>query len=99
MKRNPVYLTTVVGRSPMEDCYLAYATERLFLPLLQAIAPVIDQHLPWDGNFFHNCQIFRISKEYPYQGRRLMSHIWGFTQASFCKCLITASEEAPHPRR
>ena len=24
-----------------------------------------------------------------------MSHIWGFTQASFCKCLITASEEAP----
>ena len=95
MKRNPVYLTTVVGRSPMEDCYLAYATERLFLPLLQAIAPeVIDQHLPWDGNF-HNCQIFRINKEYPYQGRRLMSHIWGFTQASFCKCLITASEEAP----
>jgi 4-hydroxy-3-polyprenylbenzoate decarboxylase len=94
-RQKPVYLTTVVGRSPMEDCYLAYATERLFLPLLQMIAPeVIDQHLPWDGNF-HNCQVFTIHKQYPYQGRRLMSHIWGFTQASFCKCLITASEDAP----
>ena len=79
----------------MEDCYLAHATERLFLPLLQHIAPeVIDQHLPWDGNF-HNCQVFSIEKNYPYQGRRLMSHIWGFTQASFCKCIITASADAP----
>ncbi|MBW7877483.1 MAG: menaquinone biosynthesis decarboxylase [Candidatus Cloacimonetes bacterium] len=94
-RKNPVYLSTVVGKSPMEDCYLAYVTERLFLPLLQMIAPeVVDQHLPWDGNF-HNCQVFTIKKEYPYQGRRLMSHIWGFTQASFCKCLITASEDAP----
>ncbi len=95
MRRKPVYLTTVVGQSPMEDCYLAYATERLFLPLLQKIAPeVLDQHLPWDGNF-HNCQIFTIEKDYPFQGRRLMSHIWGFTQASFCKCIITASKDAP----
>ncbi len=79
----------------MEDCYLAHATERLFLPLLRHIAPeVLDQHLPWDGNF-HNCQVFTIQKHYPYQGRRLMSHIWGFTQASFCKCIVTASEEAP----
>lgn len=94
-KKNPLYLATVVGRSPMEDCYLAHATERLFLPLLQQIAPeVVDQHLPWDGNF-HNCQVFQIEKEYPYQGRRLMSHIWGFSQASFCKCLITASTDAP----
>lgn len=95
MKKRPIYLSTVVGRSPMEDCYLAHATERLFLPLLKHIAPeVLDQHLPWDGNF-HNCQVFTIEKNYPYQGRRLMSHIWGFTQASFCKCIITASADAP----
>ncbi|MCO4781070.1 MAG: menaquinone biosynthesis decarboxylase [Candidatus Cloacimonetes bacterium] len=94
-KKNPIYHTTVVGQSPQEDCYLAYATEKLFLPLLKMIAPEVeDQHLPWDGNF-HNCQVFSINKEYPFQGRRLMSHIWGFTQASFCKCLITASVDAP----
>jgi 4-hydroxy-3-polyprenylbenzoate decarboxylase len=95
MKRKPLYLATVVGQSPMEDCYMAHAIERLFLPLLQHIAPeVVDQHLPWDGNF-HNCQIFAIRKHYPFQGRRLMSHIWGFTQASFSKIVITASEDAP----
>ncbi|PCJ17187.1 MAG: menaquinone biosynthesis decarboxylase [Candidatus Cloacimonadota bacterium] len=94
-KKKAIYHTTVVGQSPQEDCYLAYATEKLFLPMLKAIAPEVeDQHLPWDGNF-HNCQIFTINKEFPYQGRRLMSHIWGFTQASFCKCLITASPDAP----
>ena len=40
-KKNPVYPATVVGQPPMEDCYMAKATERLFLPLLKRIAPEI----------------------------------------------------------
>ena len=35
-RRDPIYPATIVGRPPMEDCYLGKATERLFLPLLQA---------------------------------------------------------------
>ncbi|MCK5512540.1 MAG: UbiD family decarboxylase, partial [Thermodesulfovibrionia bacterium] len=34
-RKNAVYPTTVVGPPPMEDCYLAKATERIFLPLIK----------------------------------------------------------------
>ena len=33
-KQNPIYLATVVGKPPLEDKYMGYMTERLFLPLL-----------------------------------------------------------------
>ena len=38
-RRNPVYHATLVGKPPMEDCYLAKATERMFLPMLQTVFP------------------------------------------------------------
>ncbi len=89
MRKDPVYTATVVGRSPQEDCYLARATERLFLPMLQFIAPEVeDQMLPWDG-CFHNCAVFSIQKHFPFQARRLMSHLWGFSQMSFAKSIVT----------
>lgn len=87
-RKNPIYLATVVGRSPQEDCYLAKATERLFLPMLQFLAPEVkDQMLPWDG-VFHNCATFAIEKQFPFQARKLMSHLWGFSQMSFAKSIV-----------
>jgi 4-hydroxy-3-polyprenylbenzoate decarboxylase len=32
-KKNAVYPATIVGKPPMEDCYMAKATERIFLPM------------------------------------------------------------------
>jgi len=56
-RKTPVYSTTLVGRPPMEDCYLAKATERIFLPLLQTMFPEItDYWLPWEG-VFHNVAV------------------------------------------
>ncbi|MDH5655604.1 MAG: menaquinone biosynthesis decarboxylase, partial [Spirochaetia bacterium] len=92
MKKNPVYMTTVVGRSPQEDCYIAAGIERIFLPMFQMIAPeVTDQMLPWDG-CFHNCAVVSIKKEFPYQSRKLMNHLWGFSQMSFSKSLVVVDE-------
>lgn len=88
MRKNAIYPATVVGRSPQEDCYLAKAVERLFLPMLQFIAPEVkDQMLPWDG-CFHNSAVLSIEKHFPFQARKLMNHLWGFSQMSFCKSLI-----------
>jgi len=88
MRKNAVYSATVVGRSPQEDCYLAEATEQLFLPLLQVVAPEVkDQMLPWDG-CFHNCAVFSVDKHFPFQAKRLMSHLWGFSQMSFARSLV-----------
>jgi 4-hydroxy-3-polyprenylbenzoate decarboxylase len=51
-RRRPIYNATLVGRPPMEDCYLAKATERLFLPMLQTVIPEIrDYWFPLGGRF------------------------------------------------
>ena len=87
-RRNPVYAATVVGRPPMEDCWLAKATERIFLPLLGAIHPEVrDFWMPWEG-VFHNIVVMAIDKEYPGHARRIMSAVWGQGQMSFSKAVV-----------
>jgi len=35
-RKDPIYPATIVGKPPMEDCYMGKATERMFLPLSNA---------------------------------------------------------------
>jgi 4-hydroxy-3-polyprenylbenzoate decarboxylase len=100
-RRNPVYSATIVGRPPMEDCYLAKATERIFLPLLGAIHPEVrDFWMPWEG-VFHNIVVMSIDKEYPGHARRIMSAVWGQGQMSFSKAvaLVDASVDLKNPQK
>ncbi len=84
-RKNPVYMTTIVGKPPMEDCYLGKATERIFIPMLRKILPeVVDIHLPWEG-VFHNCILVSIKKTYPNQAKKMMNSIWGLGQLMFSK--------------
>ncbi|MCE5336891.1 MAG: menaquinone biosynthesis decarboxylase [Desulfobacteraceae bacterium] len=86
-RHNPVYPATIVGKPPMEDCYLAKATERIFLPLLQAVLPEVhDFWMPWEG-VFHNIVVMAIEKEYPGHARKIMSAVWGQGQMSFSKAV------------
>ena len=99
-RRNPVYAATIVGRPPMEDCWLAKATERLFLPLLNAVLPEIkDFWMPWEG-VFHNVTVVSAAKEYPGHARRIMSALWGQGQMSFCKgvAVVDADVDLTQPR-
>ena len=87
-RKNPVYPATVVGKPPMEDCYLAKATERIFLPLLQQMIPeIVDINLPLTG-VFHNCAMVSIKKSYPQQAKKVMQAIWGMGQMMFTKMII-----------
>tara|TARA_Y100001934_G_scaffold84936_1_gene105542 strand:+ start:2345 stop:4177 length:1833 start_codon:yes stop_codon:yes gene_type:complete len=88
-RKNPIYLTTIVGKPPQEDYYLGRATERIFLPLMRTQLPeIVDMDMPVEG-VFHNCVIVSIHKNYPMQARRLMSALWGLGQMSFVKTIIT----------
>ena len=88
-RKDPIYLTTIVGKPPQEDFYLGRATERIFLPLLRTQLPeIIDMDMPVEG-VFHNCVIVSIDKRFPMQSRRLMSALWGLGQMSFVKIIIT----------
>ena len=92
-RKNPVYLTTIVGKPPQEDFYLGRATERIFLPLLRTQLPeIVDMDMPVEG-IFHNCVIVSLDKHYPMQSRRLMNAFWGLGQMSFVKTIVTVDAE------
>jgi len=93
-RKNPVYATTVVGRPPMEDCYMGRAIERIFLPLIQKQFPEIaDIHLPWEGSF-HNCVVVALKKSYPGQGKKIIHGLWGLGQMMFSKMIIVLDHDA-----
>ena len=87
-RNNPIYFATIVGRPPMEDCYMAKATERIFLPMLQQMRPeIIDINRPLEG-VFHDCVIVSIKKQYPMQARKVMHAMWGMGQMMNVKMII-----------
>jgi 4-hydroxy-3-polyprenylbenzoate decarboxylase len=87
-RKNPIYPTTVVGRPVQEDCYLGWATERIFLPLLQMMVPeLVQMHLPFWG-IFHNAVFVTIDKRFPYQAQKVMQAIWGMGQMTFSKMIF-----------
>ncbi|MBI4652283.1 menaquinone biosynthesis decarboxylase [Candidatus Desantisbacteria bacterium] len=92
-REKPIYPATIVGKPPMEDCYMGKATERIFLPLVRTQLPeIVDYSLPFEG-VFHNCVIVSIKKEYPGQARKVASLLWGLGQMMFSKVIIIVDEE------
>lgn len=92
-RRDPIYLTTIVGRPPMEDYWLGKTTERLFLPLMQLVAPeIVDINMPAEG-VFHNLVIVAIRKRYPGQAHKVMYALWGMGQMMFARNIIVVDED------
>lgn len=87
-RKDPIYAATVVGKPPMEDCFLAKATERIFLPVLQQMQPeIVDINMPLEG-VFHDCVIVSIKKRYPMQARKVMHALWGMGQMMNVKMIV-----------
>lgn len=94
-KQNPIYLATVVGKPPLEDKYLGYPTERIFLPLLQTTTPsLVDYYMPENG-VFHNLILAKIKARFPSQAKQSMHSFWGVGQMSFVKHAVFVGEDSP----
>ncbi|MCE1206183.1 MAG: menaquinone biosynthesis decarboxylase [Spirochaetia bacterium] len=92
-RENPVFPATIVGIPPKEDCYMAKATERLFLPFLKQLAPEIqDLVMPLEG-VFHNCVIVSIKKRFPGHARKVMNFLWGMGQMMYTKLIIVLDDD------
>ncbi|MDC7221084.1 MAG: menaquinone biosynthesis decarboxylase [Spirochaetales bacterium] len=92
-RKNPVYPCTIVGQPPMEDCYMAKATERIFLPLIKMINPeIVDMNLPLEG-VFHNCALISIKKRYPGHVHKLLNSLWGLGQMMYTKMIIVVDDD------
>jgi 4-hydroxy-3-polyprenylbenzoate decarboxylase len=92
-RRDPIYVSTIVGPPPMEDYWMGHAVERLFLPLMRQQMPeVVDMHMPAEG-VFHNLMIVAIRKRYPGHARKVMNAIWGLPGAMFTKCIVVVDHD------
>lgn len=92
-RKNPIYPATIVGKPPMEDCYIGKATERIFLPLIKSQLPeIVDMNLPVEG-IFHNLAFVSIRKRYPMQARKVISALWGLGQMMFTKIIVIFDED------
>jgi 4-hydroxy-3-polyprenylbenzoate decarboxylase len=87
-KKNPIYLTTVVGKPILEDAYIGKVIERSFLPLVKMFQPeVIDFSMPPAG-WFQGLAIISIKKRYPGQAKKVMMGLWGLGQLALTKVFI-----------
>jgi len=95
MKKNPVFAATVVGKPPLEDKYMGWATERVFLPMLKPMAPdLIDYNMPENG-VFHNLILAKMKVMYKGHAQQFMHAFWGVGQMSFVKHALFVGEDAP----
>ena len=92
-RRDAIYPATIVGVPPMEDAYIAKATETIFLaPIRLAIQPEVrDLFMPIEGTA-HNLAIVSIAKRYLGQPQKVAQGLWGAGQMMFNKYLVIAPE-------
>jgi 4-hydroxy-3-polyprenylbenzoate decarboxylase len=92
-RREPIYLTTIVGPPPQEDFYMGHAVERIFLPVMKMQYPeIVDVAMPAEG-VFHNLMIVAIRKSYPGHARKIMNAIWSLGQAMFTKVIVVVDHD------
>ena len=92
-RKNPIYLTTVVGKPILEDAYIGKVIERSFLPLIQMFHPeVVDFDMPGAG-WFQGMAIISIKKTYPGQAKKVMMGLWGMGQLALTKMFVVVDDD------
>jgi 4-hydroxy-3-polyprenylbenzoate decarboxylase len=92
-RKDPIYLTTIVGPPPQEDYWMGHAVERIFLPVMKMQFPeIVDISMPAEG-IFHNLMIVAIRKSYPGHARKIMNAIWSLGQAMFTKVVVVVDHD------
>jgi 4-hydroxy-3-polyprenylbenzoate decarboxylase len=95
MKKDRVFLATVVGKPPLEDKYMGWATGKIFFPLLKTTAPdLLDYHMPENAGF-HNLILAKMQPHYKGHAKQFMHAFWGAGQMSFVKHAVFLDEKAP----
>lgn len=92
-RKDPIYLTTIVGPPPQEDFWMGHTVERIFLPVMKMqYQEIVDISMPAEG-IFHNLMIVAIRKSYPGHARKIMSAIWSLGQAMFTKVVVVVDHD------
>jgi 4-hydroxy-3-polyprenylbenzoate decarboxylase len=94
LRRQPVYVSTFVGRPPDEPSRIGEAFNPLFVPLAQQHFPeIVDLWLPPEACSYR-VAVIAIDKRYPGQARRVMLGLWSLLpQLTYTKLIIVVDRD------
>ena len=92
-RKNPIYVTTVVGKPILEDAYIGKVIERSFLPLIQMFHPEVTNFSMPAAGWFQGFAVISIKKRYPGQAKKVMMGLWGMGQLSLTKMFVVVDDD------
>ncbi len=91
----PLYPCTLVGPPPMEDCFMAKASEIIFLPLVQQDHPEVKTLYQPMETIFHPCTFVGIRERECGKGRQVIRQLWEGNWFKRAKLLVVVDENTP----
>jgi 4-hydroxy-3-polyprenylbenzoate decarboxylase len=94
MRRDPIYMSTLLSRPPDEPSVISEALNDVFIPLLRQQFPeVVDFWLPPEACSYRMA-IVSIRKAYPGHARRIMMGVWSYLrQFAYTKYVVVVDED------
>lgn len=92
-RRDPVYLSAIVGLPPQEDKYIGNATQEILGPLIKLLHPEIDQVWAYFEAGFHNLLVVSVRQRFYKESLKTALALMGTGQLSLTKCMVLVDED------
>ncbi len=92
-RRDPVYLSAIVGLPPQEDRYIGDATQQILGPLLRVIHHEVRDVWAYYEAGFHNLLAVSVRQRFYKEGMKTALALLGTGQLSLTKVLVLVDEE------
>ncbi|NKB88904.1 MAG: UbiD family decarboxylase [Acidobacteria bacterium] len=94
-RRDPIYLSAVVGLPPQEDKYIGNATQEILGPLIKLIHPEIEEVWAYFEAGFHNLLVVSVRQRFYKEAVKTALALLGTGQLSLTKCLVLVDADVP----
>jgi 4-hydroxy-3-polyprenylbenzoate decarboxylase len=91
-RRDPVYLSAIVGLPPQEDKYIGNATQEILGPLIKVIHPEIGEVWAYFEAGFHNLLVVSVRQRFYKEAVKTALALMGTGQLALTKCLVLVDE-------
>lgn len=91
-RRQPLYLSAVVGLPPQEDKYIGNATQEILGPLIKVIHHEIGEVWAYFEAGFHNLLVVSVRQRFYKEAVKTALALLGTGQLALTKCLVLVDE-------
>jgi len=92
-RRDPIYLSAIVGLPPQEDKYIGNATQDILGPLIKLIHPEIEDVWAYFEAGFHNLLVVSVRQRFYKEAVKTALSLMGTGQLSLTKCLVLVDHD------